>query len=261
MVVNKMKYIEELQDKARQRFSFFGSLLIHFILFVILAFSGVFSVKISELSAADIVYFDAGGGGGGGDAAVEDTEVLDEQSKNIIDEEVITVPDSKTEHKKIIPKVTEKVSAETKKGSGTGSGSGYGSGYGVGTGSGEGYGNGSGSGGGRGTGHGTGVGNGSGAGIAVAPKIPPRIISAVTPYYPSALKDAGVSGRAVVRGVIDTEGRVESVELLKSTGNTTLDDNAMNAFRKWRFSPAKNDSGKKVRCYFTQGFPFVIQYR
>ncbi len=254
-----MKYIEELQAKARQRFSFFGSLLIHFILFVVLAFSGVFSVQMSELSAADIVYFDAGGGGGGGDAAVEDTEVLDEQSKNIIEEEVITVPDNKTEYKKIIPKATKKVSAETKKGSGTGSGGGNGSGNGVGTGSGEGFG--SGAGGGHGAGHGKGVGNGSGDGIAVAPKIPPRVISTVAPYYPSALKDAGVSGRAVVRGVIDTDGRVESLELLKSTGNSILDDNAMNAFRKWRFTPAKNDSGKKVRCYFIQGFPFVIQYR
>lgn len=256
-----MKYIEELQAKARQRFSFFGSLLIHFILFVVLAFSGVFSVQMSELSAADIVYFDAGGGGGGGDAAVEDTEVLDEQSKNIIEEEVITVPDNKTEYKKIIPKATKKVSAETKKGSGTGSGGGNGSGNGVGTGSGEGFGSGSGAGGGHGAGHGKGVGNGSGDGIAVAPKIPPRVISTVAPYYPSALKDAGVSGRAVVRGVIDTDGRVESLELLKSTGNSILDDNAMNAFRKWRFTPAKNDSGKKVRCYFIQGFPFVIQYR
>lgn len=256
-----MKYIEELQAKARQRFSFFGSLLIHFILFVVLAFSGVFSVQMSELSAADIVYFDAGGGGGGGDAAVEDTEVLDEQSKNIIEEEVITVPDNKTEYKKIIPKATEKVSAETKKGSGTGSGGGDGSGNGVGTGSGEGFGSGSGSGGGHGAGHGKGVGNGSDDGIAVAPKIPPRVISTVAPYYPSALKDAGVSGRAVVRGVIDIDGRVESLELLKSTGNSILDDNAMNAFRKWRFTPAKNDSGKKVRCYFIQGFPFVIQYR
>ena len=256
-----MKYIEELQAKARQRFSFFGSLLIHFILFVVLAFSGVFSVQMSELSAADIVYFDAGGGGGGGDAAVEDTEVLDEQSKNIIEEEVITVPDNKTEYKKIIPKATKKVSAETKKGSGIGSGGGNGSGNGVGTGSGEGFGSGSGAGGGHGAGHGKGVGNGSGDGIAVAPKIPPRVISTVAPYYPSALKDAGVSGRAVVRGVIDTDGRVESLELLKSTGNSILDDNAMNAFRKWRFTPAKNDSGKKVRCYFIQGFPFVIQYR
>ena len=40
-----MKQIEKLQAKARQRFGFCGSLIIHFILFVALAFSGVFAMQ------------------------------------------------------------------------------------------------------------------------------------------------------------------------------------------------------------------------
>ena len=61
-----MKQIEKLQAKARQRFGFCGSLIIHFILFVALAFSGVFAMQPSAADADTVVFFDAGGGGGGG---------------------------------------------------------------------------------------------------------------------------------------------------------------------------------------------------
>ena len=61
-----MKQIEKLQAKARHRFGFCGSLIIHFILFVALAFSGVFAMQPPVADADNVVFFDAGGGGGGG---------------------------------------------------------------------------------------------------------------------------------------------------------------------------------------------------
>lgn len=200
-----MKQIEKLQAKARQRFGFCGSLIIHFILFVALAFSGVFAMQPPAADADTVVFFDAGGGGGGG--------------------------------------------------------GGHGTGHGTGTGSGIGSGSGSGSGGGHGAGHGTGVGDGVGPGIARNPKVPPRVASTAAPVYPQALRDAGIGGRVVVRGVVGIDGRVESAEVVCSSGNSTLDNNALSAFYKWRFSAAKNDAGQKVRCYFVQGFPFVIEYK
>lgn len=57
-----MKQIEKLQAKARQRFGFCGSLIIHFILFVALAFSGVFAMQPPAADADTVVFFDAGGG-------------------------------------------------------------------------------------------------------------------------------------------------------------------------------------------------------
>lgn len=200
-----MKQIEKLQAKARQRFGFCGSLIIHFILFVALAFSGVFAMQPPAADADTVVFFDAGGGGGGG--------------------------------------------------------GGHGTGHGTGTGSGIGPGSGSGSGGGHGAGHGSGVGDGVGPGIARNPKVPPRVTSTVAPVYPQALRDAGIGGRVVVRGVIGIDGRVESAVVVRSSGNSTLDNNALSAFYKWRFSAAKNDADQKVRCYFVQGFPFVIEYK
>lgn len=258
-----MKQIEKLQAKARQRFGFCGSLIIHFILFVALAFSGVFAMQPPVADADTVVFFDAGGGGGGGgDEAVADAaDDGEEQVEEVVEEETITLPDGKIEHKQVVKHVVKHVPAGAKKGSGSGSGGGHGTGHGTGTGSGTGAGSGSGSGGGQGAGHGSGVGDGVGPGIARNPKVPPRVASTAAPVYPQALRDAGIGGRVVVRGVIGIDGRVESAVVVRSSGNSTLDNNALSAFYKWRFSAAKNDAGQKVRCYFVQGFPFVIEYK
>ena len=258
-----MKQIEKLQAKARQRFGFCGSLIIHFILFVALAFSGVFAMQPPVADADTVVFFDAGGGGGGGgDEAVADAaDDGEEQVEEVVEEETITLPDGKIEHKQVVKHVVKHVPAGAKKGSGSGSGGGHGTGHGTGSGSGTGAGSGSGSGGGHGAGHGSGVGDGVGPGIARNPKVPPRVSSTAAPVYPQALRDAGIGGRVVVHGVVGTDGRVESAEVVRSSGNSTLDNNALSAFYKWRFSAAKNDAGQKVRCYFVQGFPFVIEYK
>lgn len=258
-----MKQIEKLQAKARQRFGFCGSLIIHFILFVALAFSGVFAMQPPVADADTVVFFDAGGGGGGGgDEAVADAaDDGEEQVEEVVEEETITLPDGKIEHKQVVKQVVKHVPAGAKKGNGSGSGGGHGTGHGTGTGSGIGAGSGSGSGGGHGAGHGSGIGDGAGPGIARNPKVPPRVASTAAPVYPQALRDAGIGGRVVVRGVVGIDGRVESAVVVRSSGNRTLDNNAISAFYKWRFSAAKNDAGQKVRCYFVQGFPFVIEYK
>ena len=254
-----MKQIEKLQAKARQRFGFCGSLIIHFILFVALAFSGVFAMQPPVADADTVVFFDAGGGGGGGaDEAVADAaDDGEEQVEEVVEEETITLPDGKIEHKQVVKHVVKHVPAGAKKGSGGG----HGTGHGTGTGSGIGAGSGSGSGGGHGAGRGSGIGDGAGPGIARNPKVSPRVVSTAAPVYPQALRDAGIGGRVVVRGVVGIDGRVESAVVVRSSGNSTLDNNALSAFYKWRFSAAKNDAGQKVRCYFVQGFPFVIEYR
>ena len=244
-----MKQIEKLQAKARQRFGFCGSLIIHFILFVALAFSGVFAMQPPVADADTVVFFDAGGGGGGGaDEAIADAaDDGEEQVEEVVEEETVTLPDGKIEHKQVVKHVVKYVPAGAKKGSGSGSGGGHGTGHGTGSGS--------------GIGAGSGIGDGAGPGIARNPKVPPRVASTAAPVYPQALRDAGIGGRVVVRGVVGIDGRVESAVVVRSSGNSTLDNNALSAFYKWRFSAAKNDAGQKVRCYFVQGFPFVIEYR
>lgn len=133
-----MKQIEKLQAKARHRFGFCGSLIIHFILFVALAFSGVFAMQPPAADADTVVFFDAGGGGGGGgDEAVADAaDDGEEQVEKVVEEETITLPDGKIEHKQVVKHVVKHVPAGEKKGSGSGSGGGHGTGHGTGSGSG-----------------------------------------------------------------------------------------------------------------------------
>ena len=113
-----MKQIEKLQAKARQRVGFCGSLIIHFILFVALAFSGVFAMQPPAADADTVVFFDAGGGGGGGgDEAVADAaDDGEEQVEEVVEEETITLPDGKIEHKQVVKHVVKHVPAGAKKG-------------------------------------------------------------------------------------------------------------------------------------------------
>ena len=74
-----MKQIERLQAKARQRFGFCGSVVIHFILFVVLAFSGVLAMQPPAAQEDTVVFFDAGGGGEGDEFTDEDETPPDQR--------------------------------------------------------------------------------------------------------------------------------------------------------------------------------------
>ena len=111
-----MKQIEKLQAKARQRFGFCGSLIIQFILFVALAFSGIFAMQPPAADADTVVFFDAGGGGGGGgdEAVADDADDGEEQVEEVVEEETITLPDGKIEHKQVVKHVVKHVPAGAK---------------------------------------------------------------------------------------------------------------------------------------------------
>lgn len=64
--------------------------------------------------------------------------------------------------------------------------------------------------------------------------------------YPSEAREAGATGKAFVSFVVDTAGNVVMPKLIKSTGNKSLDEEALrvvSTMPKWQ--PAR-DSGKKV---------------
>ena len=157
------------------------------------------------------------------------------------------------------PQPVHKKSAVKKvarKGSGTGQGSGHGSGVGPGTGSGSGGGNGSG----HGTGNGSGTGSGSGGGSGNASvAIMPRIVRKIDPVYPAAERNAGITGSGVVRLLVNTNGTVDEVTLVSSSGNANLDQAGINAAYKWRFTSAVGTNGQKVRCYLRLPFTFRLR--
>jgi protein TonB len=52
----------------------------------------------------------------------------------------------------------------------------------------------------------------------------------------------------VVKALVDIDGSIMDVQILKSSGNQMLDEAALAAARKWKFTPAKQRD-KFVRVY------------
>ena len=69
----------------------------------------------------------------------------------------------------------------------------------------------------------------------------------VEPEYPEFAKKAEIEGQVLLRFVVNEEGRVSHIEVVKSL-NELLDAAAIKAVSKWRYSPAKQrDKPVKVR--------------
>lgn len=189
----------------------------------------------------------AGGGGGGG----EEAETSDESEESQDNEEDYNPPvpadyeadnEAVNDVHEIANKTQEERTKEVKKarsyrrsytGNGSGSGTGSGSGSGVGSGVGSGTGSGEGSGEGAGTGNGTGDGTGE--------TIGPQLLYSTTPDYPESARAADAEGTVMVGLTISVSGTVTSAWVESSSGNSTLDQAAVNSVYSWRFAPAKQN--------------------
>jgi len=72
----------------------------------------------------------------------------------------------------------------------------------------------------------------------------PKIIadSRVQPAYPESARSAGVSGPVLLEAIIDEEGKVRDIKVVKSPeGDTTLSRAAEEAVKQWRYEPATLD--------------------
>ena len=89
----------------------------------------------------------------------------------------------------------------------------------------------------------------------VAALLPP----APSPSYPELLRRAGVTGRVVVRFVVDTAGRVEtgSVTIL-SSAHGELERAVREVLPHYRFRPAEA-GGKRVRMLVEMPFEFALR--
>lgn len=180
----------------------------------------------------------AGGGGGG-----EEAETSDEPEESQDNEEDYNPPvpadyeadnEAVNDVHEIANKTQEEQIKEVKKArshrrsyTGNGSGSGTGSGVGSGTGSGE------------GSGEGAGIGNGTGDGTGET--IGPQLLYSTTPAYPESARAADEEGTVMVGLTISVSGTVTSAWVENSSGNSTLDQAAVNSVYSWRFAPAKQN--------------------
>ena len=79
-------------------------------------------------------------------------------------------------------------------------------------------------------------------------EVKPKPVVQAKPRYPDLARRAGIEGQTVVKALVDIDGSIMEVQVLKSSGNQMLDQAALTAARKWKFSPAKQRD-KFVRVY------------
>jgi protein TonB len=60
------------------------------------------------------------------------------------------------------------------------------------------------------------------------------------PHYPEEARREGWEGEVLLRVLVDSEGRPESIELSRSSGFEPLDQAALQSVQSWRFHPARH---------------------
>ena len=81
----------------------------------------------------------------------------------------------------------------------------------------------------------------------------PKLIKAVAPVYPELAVKAGITGKVVVKVLIDKKGDVEKAEILKSCD--MLDEAALAAAWQLKFKPGKQRD-KFVKVWMSVPFQF-----
>jgi len=77
------------------------------------------------------------------------------------------------------------------------------------------------------------------------------------PPYPEVARLAGIEGQVVVEALVDVDGKIIDVRVLKSSGNQALDEAAVRAARDARFTPAKQRD-MLVRVWISIPFQFKL---
>jgi protein TonB len=87
----------------------------------------------------------------------------------------------------------------------------------------------------------------------------PALIQRVEPEYPAFAVSAHIEGLVILEAVVDQEGRVAEVRVLRSAGGI-LDKAAMTALKQWRYSPLLLN-GMKERFVLTVTLSFQLEDR
>jgi periplasmic protein TonB len=132
---------------------------------------------------------------------------------------------------------------------------------------------GSGSGGGSGTGTGTGIGPGTGSGLGPGSGggtgggvyrpgngvMLPRVLREVKPQYTSDAMRAKVQGTVLLECVVQKDGSVGDVQVIRSLDSTFgLDQEAIKAAKAWRFAPGTR-MGEPVPVLITIELTFTLR--
>ena len=84
-----------------------------------------------------------------------------------------------------------------------------------------------------------------------------RIVHQVEPEYPRQAEVIRYAKTVIVKArfLVDTEGRVEDIEILQSHKKFGFDKEVRRALRKWKFKPIVF-KGRKLKVHFAKEFIF-----
>ncbi len=86
----------------------------------------------------------------------------------------------------------------------------------------------------------------------------PEIVHQVQPKYTELARRSGVQGTVIVEAIIDEQGRVTNVRVLRGLP-MGLDRAAVDAIEQWRFKPATL-ANRPVKVFYTLTVNFTIQH-
>ena len=84
----------------------------------------------------------------------------------------------------------------------------------------------------------------------------PALLTRVDPVYPGVAISANIEGTVILEAIVDEEGRVESVKVLRSL--SVLDKPAVEAVKQWRYSPVLLN-GKPEKFVLTVAVTFRLE--
>lgn len=243
---------ERVMERDGERKALGASLLLHLILFLTAAVTGLFSVAnpTGKRPPIDVVLYDAGSDAGS--SAAEDSApaaapvvTVDDivvQNKNVVPE---AVQEQQVNAQQNTPRTVQSTAHTVQTGTagarGTQSGNLSGSAS-------------------VGTGSGTSTGDSDGtAGLGSAPAPPQERVEAslraeARPEYPQELIDDDVEGSVTIKILVAADGSVEAVDVASSSGYRAMDRAAVAA--GWRFQFNPGDNGR--RGVWTKTFRFQL---
>ena len=78
-----------------------------------------------------------------------------------------------------------------------------------------------------------------------------RPVYAPRPLYPPIERRQGREGRVMLALFVDDSGRVSQAGVRESSGSEAFDQVALNAVKRWRFTPARDRDGRALSRWCT----------
>ena len=85
----------------------------------------------------------------------------------------------------------------------------------------------------------------------------PRVTSRIQPRYPHRARQKGITGKVVLKFLVDRDGEVNKVSVVSAEPEGVFEDSAVSAVKKWRFEPGRVD-GEPVPTWVRLPVSFTL---